>query len=88
MCVKLFLDKYAIYDRKLRISSFGLTFFDSSRLAGTYICSFYPQVSEGEKNDGRENDIFKTYLIGTFIRCSDSDVFPCFQIKPNRNVLL
>ena len=49
MCVKLFLGKYAIYDRKLRISSFGLTFFDNSRLAGTYICSFCPQVSEGEK---------------------------------------
>ena len=41
-----------------------------------------------KKNEGREKDVFKTYLIGTFIRRSDWDVFPCFQFEPNMNVLL
>ena len=84
---KSFLSKYAIY-RKFQISSFGLTCFAKPRLASTYLCSFCSQVSEGEKNEGREKDVFKTYLIGTFIRRSDWDVFPCFQIEPNMNVLL
>ena len=84
---KIFLSKYAIY-RKFQISSFGLTCFAKPRLASTYLCSFCSQVSEGEKNEGREKDVFKTYLIGTFIRRSDWDVFPCFQIESNMNVLL
>ena len=46
------------------------------------------QVSKEEKNKGRGNDFFKTYLIGTFIKRFDSDVFQCFQIKPNMNVFL
>ena len=41
-----------------------------------------------KKNEGREKDVFKTYLIATFIRRSNWDVFPCFQIEPNMNVLL
>ena len=82
---KSFLSKYAIY-RKFQISSSGLTCFAKPRLA--YLCSFCSQVSEGEKNEGREKDVFKTYLIGTFIRRSDWDVFPCFQFEPNMNVLL
>ena len=81
---KSFLSKYAIY-RKFQISSFGLTCFAKPRLA--YLCSFCSQVSEGEKNEGCEKDVFKTYLIGTFIRRSDWDVFPCFQFEPNMNVL-
>ena len=51
MCAKkiVFLGKYAIYDRKFRISSFGLTCFASSRLTGTCISGFCSQVSEREK---------------------------------------
>ena len=45
----VFLGKYAIYDRKFRISSFGLTYFASSRLTGTCISGFCSQVSEREK---------------------------------------
>ena len=71
---------------------------------GTYICSFSSrfsqvgstlhilrnfQVREGrKKNEGREKDVLKTSLIGTFIRNSNSDVFPFFQIEPNMNVFL
>ena len=100
---KIFLDKYAIYDRKLRISSFGLTCFVNSRLTGTWVCSFCShfsqvgstfhtsrnfQVSEEEKKEGLENEVFKASLIGTFIRRSNSDVFPRFQIVPSMKVLL
>ena len=46
------------------------------------------QVNEGEKDEGRENDVFKISLIGTLIIRSDSDVFPCFQIESNMNLLL
>ena len=48
----------------------------------------FVQVSEGAKNEERENDILKTYLIETFVRRSDWYVFPCFQIESNMNVLL
>ena len=82
---KSFLSKYAIY-RKFQISSFGLTCFAKPRLA--YLCSFCSKWVREKKNEGREKDVFKTYLIGTFIRRSDWDVFPCFQFEPNMNVLL
>ena len=35
-----------------------------------------------------KNDVFKISLIGTLIIRSDSDVFPCFQIESNMNLLL
>ena len=80
---RIFLGKHAIYDRKFQVSSFGLTCFAKPRLTSTYLCSFCSQVSER-----RENDVFKTYLMGMFRRRSDWDVFPCFQIELNKNVLL
>ena len=79
------MSNYAIY-WKFQIISFGLTCFTKPRLP--YLCNVCSQVSAGEKNEGREKDLFKTYLIGTFIRRSDWDVFPCFQFEPNMNVLL
>ena len=100
---KIFLGRSAIEDRKLRISRSGLTCFANFRLTGTYICSLCSQfsqvgsklhmsrnfqVNEGEKDEGHENDVFKTSLIGTLIIRSDSDVFPCFQIESNMNLLL
>ena len=60
---KIFLGKYAIYERTFRISSFGLTCFANSRLTGTYIYWYFAcfQVSEGEKkNQESDNDVFKT----------------------------
>ena len=77
---KSFLSKYAIY-RKFQISSFGLTCFAKPRLA--YLCSFCSKWVREKKNEGREKDVFKTYVIGTFIRRSDWDVFPCFQFEPD-----
>ena len=46
---KIFRGKYAIYNWKFQISSFGLTRFAKPRLASIYLCSFCSQVSEGEK---------------------------------------
>ena len=46
------MSKYAIYNYKFEISSFGLTCFVKPRLASTYLCSFCSQVSKGERKWG------------------------------------
>ena len=73
----------------VHLDSFG---FAISRLTGTYICSFCSQfffklvahymyyeisILVREKNAERENDVFKTFLIGSFIRRSDQ----CFRVS-------